>query len=556
MNGSVADILDLWARERPDDIALIDRGRPIRIADLAGESRKVAASLSSLGIVKGDRVAIWLPNVPAWIALFVACCRIGAIAVAANTRFRSAEMKVLLRRTRPRAICYWPDFRGINFGGILGDVDPSSRGSLEIAVTYSDGAQPHGRTPVPAACRGVSYRSLAAHRDDAVSPGGREDMCILFSTSGTTSEPKFVAHAQSSIADHAAAVGSRFSWVGSNAVILQILPFCGTFGLSQLMAALTSRRPTVMRERFAAADAARDIESFAISHLCGTNDAIRDIHELMPPEARPRDDGFWAFARFNPGLDNLPADLARRGIRLVGLYGSSEMQALFAAQDPLSGIEDRFLPGGHPVSPQAAVRVREPGTGRLCGPGEPGELEFTGPSMMRGYFEAPEATRDAITEDGFFRSGDIGELRPNGGFIFRSRAGDFLRLNGFLVHPAEIEAYIQAHADVEACQVVEAAAPEGAVAVAFITTNPGGNAAPESLRDWCLSGLARYKVPRYFVQLAEFPVTDSANGVKIKREKLREWATEVVLRGEAAIDQNGRAGHVGASNGWGKGKRL
>lgn len=135
------------------EVALIDRDRRVTYAELDAESRRVAAGLAELGIREGDRVALWLPNVTAWLATFFACAHLGAIALAVNTRFRSGELTDILGRSGAKALVLWPGFRGIDFNGILEVVDPATLSALDVLVAYSEGdervpstiAPPHGR---------------------------------------------------------------------------------------------------------------------------------------------------------------------------------------------------------------------------------------------------------------------------------------------------------------------------------------------------------------------------------------------------------------------------
>jgi fatty-acyl-CoA synthase len=174
------------------------------------------------------------------------------------------------------------------------------------------------------------------------------------------------------------------------------------------------------------------------------------------------------------------------------------------------------------------VRTRDPESGTLLSVGEPGELEITGPSQMLEYFEEPVATQAAITEDGFVRTGDLGALEPEGGFTFLSRMGDVLRLGGFLVSPAEIEAEIQAHPSVESVQVVAAGSAAGNRAVAFVVPKDGDVFKESTIQAHCADRLAKYKVPARVMPIDAFPVTESANGIKIQRGKLRTMAEELL----------------------------
>ena len=209
---------------------------------------------------------------------------------------------------------------------------------------------------------------------------------------------------------------------------------------------------------------------------------------------------------------------------LVGVYGMSEVQALYSHWDPQAPLARRKLGGGIPTSPDAAIRVRDPETGKLLGVGEPGELEARGPSQMMEYFLNPEATAETITDDGFIRTGDLAELTEDGGFIFLSRMGDVLRLGGFLVAPAEIEARVLDHPSVGDVQVVGATVGGRNRAVAFVLAAEGQDVDEDAVIAFCAEGLARYKVPARVVVLDAFPTTQSANGIKIQKAKLRAMA--------------------------------
>jgi len=213
------------------------------------------------------------------------------------------------------------------------------------------------------------------------------------------------------------------------------------------------------------------------------------------------------------------------GLKLVGLYGASEIQALFARQDEHAPAAERSLAGGRPVSAAARVRARDPQTGAILAHGEPGELEFVAPSSrMAAYHGNPEATREAITADGYYRSGDLGYTLADGRFVYLTRIGDSLRLGGFLVSPAEIEAVMQEAPGIAACQVVAIPRAGGLVPVAFVLVQNGARLDETRVIAHASSKLARYKVPVRVVAIDAFPVTPGANATKIQKGKLREMA--------------------------------
>jgi fatty-acyl-CoA synthase len=231
---------------------------------------------------------------------------------------------------------------------------------------------------------------------------------------------------------------------------------------------------------------------------------------------------FTGFASFHHAPDRVRELCDPLNLALRAVYGSSEVQALFALQDPADPTR-RHLPGGIPASPLAEVRALDPETGEQVAEGE---LAFRGPSLFAEYLDDPAATARARTADGAFRSGDLGRLHAAGhGFDFGTRMGDALRLGGFLVNPEEIEAFLAAQPGVAAAQVV---ASPGGKAIAFILAAPAGPPPEEArLLAACRRDLARFKQPVRIVALEAFPVTESPNGVKIQRARLRQMAADL-----------------------------
>jgi len=146
--------------------------------------------------------------------------------------------------------------------------------------------------------------------------------------------------------------------------------------------------------------------------------------------------------------------------------------------------------------------------------------------MFREYYSDPKATAEAITEDGFLRTGDMGYTTGERSFTFLSRMGDVLRLGGFLVSPLEIETFIQEQEVVQGCQVVATLIEGKMRPIAFVTLEADSRFDEAAIIQRCKEGLAGYKTPHRIFQLDEFPVTLSANGTKIQRARLRQWAAD------------------------------
>jgi fatty-acyl-CoA synthase len=234
----------------------------------------------------------------------------------------------------------------------------------------------------------------------------------------------------------------------------------------------------------------------------------------------------FGFAAFEPGWRELAAAADARGLPLYGLYGSSELQALFSIGRASASFADRIECGGWPMSPDVVVRVRDTETSQLVAPGVEGELEFRAPWRFLGYFHNPEATSEAFTPDGFFRTGDVGRLRGDGSFVYETRKGDAMRLGGFLVSPGEVEDELKSCAGVSDAQVVAVDIDGQARCAAFVIADHDPPPAEAALIARVRERLAGYKVPARIFFIKAFPVTESANGVKIQRARLRAMAMD------------------------------
>ncbi len=501
-------------------------GQVISSVELAERSARVAAGLRARGVGAGDRVAVWLPNIPAWLEVFFACARLGAIAVSVNTRFRAHEVADILARSEARVLVVWPDFRGIDFAAILAGVELAALAKLEHIVVYAEGDDAHAT-----AIEGIpitAYASWRALKPLTGCPGGDEHRCVIFTTSGTTRAPKFVCHLQRTVAQHARDVAAALELHAPEASVLQALPLCGVFGFTQAMAALAGGAPMYIQPVFDAAAAAAIVRDHAVTHTHGVDDMVAAMLEASD-EARPFPSlRHFGFAAFNPALDDIVARADARGLRLTGLYGMSECHALYALQPAGLDADERRKGGGRPVSAAAQVRVRDPDSGELLGVGQRGELEISGPSLFLEYFADPAATAAALGADGYLRTGDLGYLEADGRFCYVARLGDVLRLGGFLTSPLEIEAVIDAHPDVAASQVVAVALDGRLSAVAFVIPGDGERVDEAGVIDYCALRLAAYKVPRRVFSISAFPTTLSANGTKIQKQRLRELAVQQI----------------------------
>ena len=510
---TLAELLAGLAVEHGTRVALVEGDRTLTFDGLAAAAGALAGELTGWGVGRGDVVALWLPNVLEYLVAEFALGALGAAALGVNTRYGEHELAHLVERARPVGVVVPHRFLDIDFVGKL----PRSGAWVGVVGAPAD-ADLHGfdvgggahRLPDPTA-GGPAALPRTGRGDDPVA---------YFTTSGSTGAPKLAGHPQSAVVEHAVNVARAFDVRPGDAVHLA-LPLCGVFGFSAAFGMLAAGGTCVLEPVFDAGRMARDVAAHHVTHLVGGDDMLGRLMAEDPP-AWP-DCRRGAIADFGGRAAEVARWAEERGTALSGVYGSSELFALISTWPAELPLAERIPAGGEPVSPGIEVRAVDPETGAVCPPGETGELQFRGYPVTSGYLGGPEVPVD---EDGWFSSGDLGSTTAAGAFHYRCRAGDALRLRGFLVEPAEIESFLLEQDGVDGAKVVGA---EG-VAVAFVTLRPDATVTGEELRDRCRGALAAFKVPARIEVLAEFPVTTGTNGTKIRAAALRERAAELLAR--------------------------
>lgn len=519
--GTLNELLDARVADGGDEPALIQGDTRITYAEVAARVRRVAAGLARLGIGPGDRVAVWLGNDPAWIELEFALARLGAVAVAINTKYRRHEVEDIVGRSGARALVLPPTLGEIDCLALIADCDDEALAALETLVLVGD-------APAADRCAGrslLSYAALDAHGEHARDEGTPDAPCMIFTSSGTTSAPKLVTHRQAALVHHALAAADAFGYRGAaDTVVLAMLPYCGVFGFNTVMGAFAAGRPTVLLPAFEAGAAVAAIERHGVTHTNGADEMFRRILDAAEPVSRIATLREGAFANFSADAAALVDRAHALGIKLFQTYGASEVQALMVYAAAGSGPERWAVGGGTPSSPDTRVRVRDTETGRLLGPGESGEIEVGGPHVMVGYLGNDEANAKTFTDDGFVRTGDLGYMESGDTFVYLARLGDTLRLGGFLVNPREIEAYLESFDAIDQAQVVAVDTERGPRPVAWVIVPAGHHLDADSIIAACQADMAKYKVPVRLIETEAFPTTPSANGVKIQKAKLRERA--------------------------------
>ncbi|EJN07638.1 AMP-binding protein [Herbaspirillum sp. YR522] len=516
--------------ERGDAIAFYDGEVEITYAQFDRMVRRTAAWLQQQGVGPGDRVAVWLVNRMEWLAMYFGLGRLGAAMMTVNTRYRAHELAYILERSQASMLVLQLNFRKIDFPAVLQDV-PAEAASLlrKVVVVDAVGAelptQVLGKPTVAFDLAGLPDVEVA----DVSSPHAHS---ILFTTSGTTSGPKLVLHPQRTVSLHSQRVAPAYGFTEAGVRLLASLPLAGVFGFNAAMAAFAAGQPVVLMDTFDGPAAARLINQRHVTHVFGSDEMFRRIIEHGQGERPFPSARVFGFACFHPGIVEYTQAAWAREIPMIGLYGSSEVQALFSLQPRALPLDERIKGGGLPASHRsgAEIRIRDIDTGQLLGPNQSGVIEVRSDTNFIGYLNNAAATAAAIDAEGFFNTGDVGYLREDGSFVYQTRQGDAMRLGGYLVSPVEIEDVIKTVAGVADVQVVAVDIGNQARPVAFVIASAGAQPQESAMRQAAAAVLAPFKVPAHFWMVDEFPSTQSSNGTKIQRVKLRDMALQRLTR--------------------------
>jgi fatty-acyl-CoA synthase len=536
LHATAGDMLRRAAERWPAREAIVAADRRITYAQFLGEAERLARGLRALGVAKGDKVAIWLPNRPEWLFAQYACALIGAVAVALNTRYKGHELGYILRQSDATTLILADhlgpaDFLETLYGALpaLRDAEPGGLEAPEfprLRRVIVDADDPY---PGCLALRDVAAAGGAADRAEAPGPAAGPvlpgDPFMLLYTSGTTSFPKGAVIAHDNAVPHGWYVG-EVTRVTERDRVLHALPLSGTWGgLCIPLSTFSHGAALVLMDHFEPAVALRLVEAERITVWNGVDAMAMAVLEHPDLDKRDRSSlrtGGWGTT--GGGVHGIfEAVVERIGIpQAYQPYGMTEVNALALCHDLDEPVASRALPGVWPADGVEA-RVVDPETGRDQPVGQEGELWLRGRLVTRGYYNKPEETARAFAADGWFRTGDLAVRDAEGRTIFRGRLREVLRISHFMVAPGEIEAYLQTHPKVLQAFVIGIPDPKTNEApVAYVIPRPGAELTEDEVIAHCQGRIASFKVPRHVRVVADVPRTPGPHGDKPQKQRLRE----------------------------------
>jgi fatty-acyl-CoA synthase len=521
---------DTTAKFPQRHVILDPGGLRLTYEELDAQVDRLARGLIEHGVAKGDKVGLWMPNIPEWVAAYFAVARIGAVVVPMNTRYKPHEVHYILENSEATALFAVDSFAGIDYVSMIREIRHDLPRLKNVVIVGEPGEEMHRFSDVVALGDERLADGILAERESACAPS--DNVFILY-TSGTTGNPKGAMLSHHNIAKNAEQV-TEVLHATENDVFLLAVPFFHCFGcVMGIAGAITWGASMVPQQIFNAREALELIETHRVSVLYGVPTMF--VLELEEYRKGKEDGSSYDVASLRTGImagAPCPVEVMRGTMDELhcnvsiayGLTEASPVITMTRFDDP---IERRVETVGRALD---GIEVKIAGDDHAPLPiGEMGELACRGYNVMMGYYKMPDVTAETIDEDGWLYSGDLATMDAEGYVKIVGRKKDMLITGGFNVYPAEIEEYLFTHPKVQNVSVI--GIPDdvmGEVAAAYIIPREGETIDPQEIVDYCHGEIANFKVPRYVVLVDELPMTQSG---KIQKFKLREMAKQAMDAG-------------------------
>ena len=513
---TLGDLLLKASTSTPDATAVVFPAERLSFAELEARARALAGGLIGLGVRPRDRVGVLMANSPDTIASLFAIALAGAVSVPINTRYRAVELPFVVSDAGVKAILTSDRIDDyVDLLGLLHDALPGLSASgdpldlrldvapeLRAVVVLGDKRRPGTVTEEAFLAHNASHEELEFRRSGA---RVRDDALLLY-TSGTTSLPRGCRLTHEAIVRNWSTV-AQILRLGQGDRLWAPCPLFHLGAIGPLIACTSAGAAFLSDTFFQPARALTLIESERATHLYPAYPPI--TQGLIDQEAFTGADLESARVMLNVG----PADLLRSmqaaipNVIQVSLYGSTEGGGAITYSQLDDDLEARVTTCGVPM-PGAEVRI--------AGDGEILVRSF---GLFDGYANDPAKTAAAFDADGWYRTGDRGELDAQGRLIFLGRLKDMLKVGGENVAAAEIESLLSTHPAVKLVQAVGIPDPRlEEVPAVFVELRSGRTASETELIDFCGARIARFKVPRHVRFVSEWPMS----ATKIQKGPLRE----------------------------------
>ncbi len=535
---TVGDWLEYWAETTPDKEYIVYSDRNLRFSWRKFNERvdNMSKGLIAIGVEKGHHVGIWATNVPDWLTFLYAVAKIGAVAVTINTNYKQHELEYLVKDADIHTLCITEGVFDGSYIDMVYEMLPELKESFRS--TFKSERFPClknvvfiGQEKYKGMYNTAELLLLGQNIDDKCLVERKKafnchDVVNMQYTSGTTGFPKGVMLTHYNIVNNGFFTGEAMHFTPDDKLCCCV-PLFHCFGVTlATMNCLTHGSTQVMVERFDPLIVLASIHKERCTALYGVptmfiaelNHPMFDMFDLTSLRT-----GIMAGAL-------CPVELMRKVTdklhvtHITSVYGLTECSPGMTH----SAIEDSFEVRCTTVGkeyPFTEVKVLNPETGEECQIEEQGEICCRGYLVMKGYYKNPQATAEAIDQDGWLHSGDLGIKDKNGYYRITGRIKDMIIRGGENIYPREIEEFLYGIDAIKDIQVAGIPSEKyGEEVGAFIILKENAQLTREEVRDFCRGQIARHKIPKYVFFVNEFPMTGSG---KIQKFKLKDLGLEM-----------------------------
>lgn len=538
---TIGDFLEKMVKKDPNQEFMVYPDRDLRFTYREFDERVnlLAKGLLAIGIEKGDHVGIWAKNVPDWLTFMFATSKIGVVLVTVNTAYKSHELDYVLKQSDMKALAIIDGFRDVDYVQTVYELVPElkthERGKLDSeefpflkSVIYV-GQEKH---------RGMYNTNelllLGKHGNEEKfqsikSSVNSDEVVNMQYTSGTTGFPKGVMLTHTNILNNGYYIGERQKFTEKDRLCICV-PLFHCFGIVlAVMAAFSHGATMVMVELFDPLMVLAAVQKERCTALYGVPTMF--IAEYSHPMFEMFD-----LSSLRTGImagSTPPIEAMKKVVNdmnmneITSVYGLTEGSPGFTQTSVDDPLIKRVETVGKPL-PECEVKIVDPETGETLGSNQTGEICCKGYNVMKGYYKMPEKTREVIDEDGWLHSGDLATLDEEGYYSIVGRIKDMIIRGGENIYPREIEEFLYTMPGVLDVQVVGIPDEKyGEIVGAFIILEEGAELTEEDVRDYAVTKIARFKVPKHVFFVDEFPLTASG---KIQKFILRGKAEELLKK--------------------------
>ncbi|MEM9107559.1 MAG: class I adenylate-forming enzyme family protein, partial [Pseudomonadota bacterium] len=488
--------LEAHALTAPDAPAIAGPGNPVSFGALAKKVRATAGGLQSLGLEKGDTVAVQLPNIEAYVVAFLAVTACGGVVQTLHMPYRQAELSHLLGHSGARMSIGLSTFRDLSPAAEMREMLPMLPG-LETVIAVGEPLE--GTT---------DFASLAEFGGTVTLPDlSADDPFLLLYTSGTTASPKGVPHSYRGFLGNAARSAEQLG-IASDEAMMSVAPYTHLYGLFVMHMCLATGSAQALLPAF-------DPQGFlpALMHMKPHGIFAAPAHFAPFCSAGSITPDHLAGTRLIclsgstvPPLLAEQVDKLMHNGSVIQLWGMSELQAGTFGR-PADPQETRYTTAGR-ASEATELRIVDP-DGKVLSAGEEGELQVRGPSVFAGYLNNPAETAAAFAEDGWFRTGDLAVLDAAGYLTLTGRVKEIINRGGIKYNPVDVEAVLTELDAIDTCAIVPYPDPAlGEKACLCVQLHEGKTLSLDDVTGLLLdSGIAKYKWPERLKFIDTMPMT-------------------------------------------------